>query len=60
MERVLYIIVLILIVIWIIGFFLYSLGAIIHIVLLLAFIILLVKLFSGRNRRRTNTGSGIR
>jgi hypothetical protein len=49
MERALYILALILIVIWIVGFFLYSLGAIIHLVLLLALIILLVRLL-GRRR----------
>lgn len=51
MERVLYIIVLILISFWIIGFFFYSLGAIIHLALLLAFIFLLIKLFTGKKRK---------
>jgi hypothetical protein len=52
MERVVYIVAIILIVIWIIGFFLYSLGAIIHLALLLALVILFVKLFSRRRPPR--------
>ncbi|HEX2969142.1 MAG TPA: lmo0937 family membrane protein [Bacteroidales bacterium] len=51
MERVIYIIAIILIVIWIVGFFLYSLGAVIHFALLLALVILLIKLFS---RKKTS------
>jgi 1,4-dihydroxy-2-naphthoate octaprenyltransferase len=51
MERVVYIIAIILIAIWIIGFFFYSIGALIHLVLLLALIILVIKLL-GRSRRR--------
>lgn len=54
MERLIYIIAVILIVIWIIGFFLYSLGAVIHFALLLALVILLIRIF-GR-RRRTPRG----
>ncbi|MGE5419184.1 MAG: lmo0937 family membrane protein [Chloroflexota bacterium] len=54
MERLIYIIVVILIIIWIIGFFLYSLGAVIHFALLLALVILLIKLFSRRKRPPVN------
>lgn len=53
MERILYILALIFIVIWIVGFFFYSLGAIIHLVLLLAVVVLLLKIF-GRRRPRAN------
>lgn len=51
MERVLYILALIFIVIWIVGFFFYSLGAIIHVLLLLAVVVLLIRIF-GRRRPR--------
>jgi hypothetical protein len=50
MERLIYIIALILVVIWIVGFFFYSLGALIHAVLLLALVILVFRIFV---RRRT-------
>lgn len=52
MERLIYIIAGILIAIWIIGFFLYSLGAVIHFALLLALVILLIRVFSRRKPRR--------
>lgn len=52
MERVVYIIAIILIAIWIIGFFFYSIGALIHVALLLALVILIIKLL-GRRRPRT-------
>ncbi|HLP71589.1 MAG TPA: lmo0937 family membrane protein [Bacteroidales bacterium] len=53
MERVVYIIAIILIAIWIIGFFFYSIGALIHLALLLALVILIIKLMSRSRRRRT-------
>lgn len=52
MERFLYILALILIIIWVIGFFLYSLGAIIHIFLLLALIIIVIRLSRRKRIRR--------
>lgn len=60
MERVVYIIAIILIAIWIIGFFFYSIGALIHVALLLALIILIIKLMSRSRRRRTPTDTRIR
>lgn len=59
MEKLIYIVVLILISIWIIGFFFYSLGAIIHLFLLLAFIFLLLKLFT-RKKRKGEVNSRVR
>jgi hypothetical protein len=50
MERILYIVALIFIVIWIVGFFFYSLGALIHVVLLLAMVVLLIKLLGRRKK----------
>jgi hypothetical protein len=44
MEKLVFAIVIILIVFWIVGFFLYSLGAIIHLALLLALILILLRL----------------
>lgn len=52
MEKVVYIIAIILIAIWIIGFFFYSIGALIHVALLLALVILIIKLL-GRRRPPT-------
>lgn len=52
MERFLYAIALILVVIWAIGFFLYSLGAFIHAALLLAFLIIVLRLVFRRRPRR--------
>lgn len=52
MERVVYVVAVILIAIWIIGFFFYSIGALIHVALLLALVILIIKLL-GRRRPRT-------
>jgi hypothetical protein len=50
MEKLVYIIALIFVVIWIVGFFFYSLGAFIHAALLLALVILVFRIFA---RRRT-------
>ena len=50
MDRILYTVALIFIVIWIVGFFFYSLGALIHVVLLLAMVVLLFKLFGRRKK----------
>lgn len=47
MGNILYIVAVVLIIIWAIGFFAFSLGAIIHILLVLAVISFLIKLISG-------------
>lgn len=52
MTRILYVLAAILIVIWAIGFFFYSLGAIIHLLLLLALIAILLR-FAYRSNRRS-------
>jgi membrane protein implicated in regulation of membrane protease activity len=52
MTRFLYILAAIFIVIWAVGFFFYSLGAIIHLLLVVAIITLLIRFFSRRDRRR--------
>ncbi len=48
MESLLYTIAVILIIIWAIGFFAYSAGAIIHILLVIAIIIILLRIIQGR------------
>lgn len=48
MGNILYIVAVVLIVFWAIGFFAYSLGSIIHILLVLAIISVLVTVLSGR------------
>jgi hypothetical protein len=50
MGNILYIVAVVLVIFWAIGFFAYSLGAIIHILLVLAVISILGKLFSGNKR----------
>lgn len=50
MRNLLYIVAVILIIFWAIGFFAYSVGAIIHLLLVLAIISILVKLISGNKR----------
>jgi hypothetical protein len=47
MGNLLYIIAVILIIFWTIGFFVYSAGAIIHILLVLAFISILLRVIQG-------------
>ena len=47
MGNILYIIAVILIIFWAIGFFAYSLGAVIHLLLVLALISFLVRIISG-------------
>jgi hypothetical protein len=47
MGNILYIVAVVLIISWAIGFFAYSVGAIIHILLVLALISFLVKIFTG-------------
>ncbi len=47
MGNILYIVAVVLIISWAIGFFAYSAGAIIHILLVIALISFLIKIFSG-------------
>lgn len=49
MSSLLYIIAVILVIGWVIGFFVYSLGSLIHILLVLAVIAILFRLISGRS-----------
>jgi len=49
MSNLLYIFAVILIILWAIGYFAYSLGAIIHILLVIAIIAILLRLIQGRN-----------
>jgi len=50
MGNILYLVAVVLIVFWLIGFFAYSLGSIIHILLVLAIISILVRIISGNKR----------
>lgn len=50
MKNILYIVAVILIIFWAIGFFAYSLGSIIHILLVLAIISFLVRIIFGNKR----------
>jgi len=47
MGNILYLVVVVLIISWAIGFFAYSAGAIIHILLVIAAIAFLIRIFSG-------------
>ena len=49
MGNILYTIAVILVIVWLIGFFAFSVGAIIHVLLVLAAIAILVKLFTGKS-----------
>jgi len=49
MGNLLYVIAVILILFWAIGFFAYSVGAIIHLLLVIAIIAILVRIIQGRN-----------
>ncbi|MBQ0908692.1 lmo0937 family membrane protein [Flavobacterium sp. F-328] len=49
MNNLLYTIAVILVILWAIGFFAYSLGSIIHLLLVIAVIAVLFRLISGRN-----------
>jgi len=48
MGNLLYVIAVILIICWAIGFFAYSVGAIIHILLVIAIIVILLRVIQGR------------
>ncbi|MCE5226019.1 MAG: lmo0937 family membrane protein [Porphyromonadaceae bacterium] len=50
MGNILYLVAVVLIIFWLIGFFAYSLGSIIHILLVLAIISILVRIISGNKR----------
>lgn len=50
MGNILYLVAVVMIVFWAIGFFAYSVGAIIHILLVLALISLLVRVISGNKK----------
>lgn len=52
MGNILYIVAVVMILIWAIGFFAYSVGAIIHMLLVLALISVLIKIFSGNKQVR--------
>ncbi|HET8860058.1 lmo0937 family membrane protein [Marivirga sp.] len=47
MRYILYIVAIVMIIVWAIGFFVYSFGAIIHLLLVIALISIMVKVFSG-------------
>lgn len=49
MGNILYTIAVVLVIFWVIGFFAYSVGAIIHLLLVLAAIAILVKVFTGKS-----------
>ena len=55
MGNILYIVALILIISWAIGFFAYSLGAIIHVLLVIAVIAFLVRVFTGNKGAKSNS-----
>ncbi|MDX6188425.1 MULTISPECIES: lmo0937 family membrane protein [Flavobacterium] len=48
MSNLLYTVALILVILWALGFFVYSLGSIIHILLVIAIIAILLRLIKGR------------
>lgn len=52
MGNILYVIAVILIVVWAIGFFAYSLGSVIHILLVLALISFLIRILNKNRRMR--------
>ncbi|MGM0582706.1 MAG: lmo0937 family membrane protein [Bacteroidota bacterium] len=47
MKYILYIVAIVMLISWAIGFFVFSLGAIIHLLLVIALVSLMVKVFSG-------------
>ncbi len=49
MGNILYYIAVLMVIFWVIGFFIYSLGALIHLFLLFAFIAVLMKFIQGAN-----------
>lgn len=52
MGNILYVIAVILIVVWAVGFFAYSLGSVIHILLVLALISFLIRILNKNRRMR--------
>jgi uncharacterized membrane protein len=55
LVKFLYIVTIFFIVTWAIGFFFYSMGAIIHLLLVLAILIILIRFFVKRDRRKTKS-----
>ncbi|WP_367221340.1 lmo0937 family membrane protein [Marinilabilia sp.] len=51
MKYILYIVAVVMIIIWAIGFFIYSIGAIIHLLLVSALVCFLIKIFSGKKNK---------
>jgi hypothetical protein len=51
MGNLLYFLAVLLVVLWAIGFFVYSAGAFIHLLLVIAFISVLIKIIQGTNSR---------
>lgn len=51
MGNILYYVAVLLVILWAIGFFVYSLGAIIHLLLLIAFISVLLRFIRGANAK---------
>ncbi len=49
MDNLLYILAIIFVIAWALGFFVYSVGAVIHILLVLAIIAILIRLIRGRD-----------
>jgi len=49
MSNLLYIVAVILVIAWVLGFFVYSAGSIIHILLVIAIIAILLRLINGRS-----------
>lgn len=48
MNNILYLIAIVMIIFWIIGFFVYTVGAVIHLLLIIAAMAILLRLISGR------------
>ncbi len=49
MENVLYVVAVILIIAWALGFFVYNLGNLIHVLLVIAIIAILLRIIKGKN-----------
>jgi positive regulator of sigma E activity len=56
MGRFVYIIALVFLIIWLVGFFFYSIGAAIHIFLLIAFLIIIARIYMRRSFSRNHPG----
>lgn len=58
LKRIFYIVAAILIVIWAIGFFVYALGAVIHLLLIVAIILIAIRV--SRTGKKTGTHTGVK